>query len=136
VDKIAGLDNPGMNYSNFPGCTYCKPQVATVGLTEQQAIDAGYDIRVGRYPFSANGKARAIGETDGFVKVIFDSKYSELLGAHIIGPEATELIAEFGLAKTLECNDEEITHVIHAHPTLSEAIKEATLNVFQGAIHI
>jgi len=105
-------------------------------LTEQQAIDAGYDIRVGRYPFSANGKARAIGETEGFVKVIFDSKYSELLGAHIIGPEATELIAEFGLAKTLECNDEEITHVIHAHPTLSEAIKEATLNVFQGAIHI
>jgi dihydrolipoamide dehydrogenase len=136
VDKIAGKKTPGMNYSNFPACTYCKPQVASVGLTEQQAIDAGYDISVGRYPFTANGKARAIGETEGFVKVIFDSKYSELLGAHIIGPEATELIAEFGLAKTLECNDEEITHVIHAHPTLSEAIKEATLNVFQGAIHI
>ena len=136
VDKIAGKDTPGMNYSNFPGCTYCKPQVATVGLTEQQAIDAGYDIRVGRYPFTANGKARAIGETEGFVKVIFGTKYSELLGAHIIGPEATELIAEFSLAKTLECNDEEITHVIHAHPSLSEALKEATLNVFQGAIHI
>jgi dihydrolipoamide dehydrogenase len=136
IDKIAGKETPGMNYSNFPGCTYCKPQVATVGLTEQQAIDAGYDISVGRYPFTANGKARAIGETEGFVKVIFDSQYRELLGAHIIGPEATELIAEFGLAKTLECNDEEITHVIQAHPTLSEAIKEATLNVFQGAIHI
>ncbi|UCD77186.1 MAG: dihydrolipoyl dehydrogenase [Desulfobacterales bacterium] len=136
ADKIAGKDIPGMNYSNFPGCTYCKPQVATVGLTEQQAIDKGYDIRVGRYPFTANGKARAIGETEGFVKVIFDAKYSEFLGAHIIGPEATELIAEFCLAKTLECNDEEITHTIHAHPTLSEASMEATLNVFQGAIHI
>jgi dihydrolipoamide dehydrogenase len=136
IDKIAGKETPGMNYSNFPGCTYCKPQVATVGLTEQQAIDKGYDIRVGKYPFTANGKARAIGETEGFVKVIFDSQYRELLGAHIIGPEATELIAEFGLAKTLECNDEEITHTIHAHPTLSEAIMEATLNVFQGAIHI
>ena len=136
VDKIAGLDNLGMDYSNFPGCTYCQPQVAGVGLTEQQAIDEGYDIRVGRYPFSANGKARAIGETEGFVKVIFDSKYSELLGAHIIGPQATELISEFGLAKTLECNDEEITQTIHAHPTLSEAMMEATLNVFQQAIHI
>lgn len=136
VDQIAGKQTPGMSYSNYPACTYCKPQVATVGLTEQQAIDAGYDIRVGRYPFSANGKARAIGETEGFVKVIFDSQYSELLGAHIIGSEATELIAEFGLAKTLECNDEEITHTIHAHPTLSEAMMEATLNVFQAAIHI
>jgi dihydrolipoamide dehydrogenase len=136
ADRIAGKENPGMNYSNFPGCTYCKPQVATVGLTEQQATAEGYDIRVGRYPFSANGKARALGETEGFVKVIFDVKYGELLGAHIIGPEATELIAELSLAKTLECNDEEISHVIHAHPSLSEAIKEATLNVFQGAIHI
>ena len=136
VDKIVGKQTPGMIYSNFPGCTYCQPQVAGVGLTEQQAIDEGYDIRVGRYPFSANGKARAIGETEGFVKVIFDSKYSELLGAHIIGPQATELISEFGLAKTLECNDEEITQTIHAHPTLSEAMMEATLNVFQQAIHI
>ena len=136
VEKIAGNETPGMNYSNFPGCTYCKPQVATIGLTERQAIDEGYDISVGRYPFAASGKARVIGETEGFVKVIFDSRYRELLGAHIIGPEATELIAEFGLAKTLECNDEEITHTIHAHPTLSEAVMEATLNVFQGAIHI
>ena len=136
VDKIAGKHTPGMNYSNFPGCTYCQPQVAGVGLTEQQAKDKGYDIKVGKYPFTASGKARAIGETEGFVKVIFDTKYRELLGAHIIGPEATELIAEFGLAKTLECNDEEITHTIHAHPTLSEAMMEATLNVFQQAIHI
>jgi dihydrolipoamide dehydrogenase len=136
VDKITGNETPGMNYSNFPGCTYCKPQVATVGLTEQQAIDEGYDIRVGRFPFTASGKARAIGDTEGFVKVIFDSQDRELLGAHIIGPEATELIAEFVLAKTLECNDEEITHTIHAHPTLSEAVMEATLSVFQGAIHI
>ena len=135
VNKIAGKETPGMNYNNFPGCTYCKPQVASIGLTEQQAKAEGYNISVGKYPFSANGKARAIGETEGFVKVIFDSEYRELLGAHIIGPEATELIAEFGLAKTLECNDEEITHTIHAHPTLSEAMMEATLNVFQSAIH-
>jgi len=136
VDSIAGKETAGMNYNTFPTCTYCKPQVATVGLTEQQALDAGYNIRVGKYPFSACGKALSIGETEGFVKVIFDTKYRELLGAHIIGPEATELIAEFTLAKTLECNDEEITHTIHAHPTLSEAIMEATLNVFQEAIHI
>jgi len=136
VNKIAGEETPGMNYRNFPGCTYCKPQVASIGLTEQQAKAEGYNISVGKYPFSANGKARAIGETEGFVKVIFDSEYRELLGAHIIGPEATELIAEFGIAKTLECNDEEITHTIHAHPTLSEAMMEATLNVFNSAIHI
>ena len=136
VNKIAGKETSGMNYRNFPGCTYCKPQVASIGLTEQQAIAEGYDISIGKYPFSANGKARAIGETEGFVKVIFDSQYKELLGAHIIGPEATELIAEFGIAKTLECNDEEITHTIHAHPTLSEAMMEATLNVFNSAIHM
>ena len=136
VDNIVGKKTSGMNYSNYPGCTYCNPQVASVGLTERQAKDKGYDIRVGKFPFSASGKARAIGETEGFVKVIFDTKYSELLGAHIIGPQATELISEFGLAKTLECNDEEITHTIHAHPTLSEAMMEATLNVFQQAIHI
>lgn len=136
VDNIAGKKTPGMNYRNCPGCTYSKPQVASVGLTEQQAVNEGYDIKVGRYPFSASGKARAIGETDGFVKVIFDSKYKELLGAHLIGPEATELIGEFSLAKLLECNDEEIIHTIHAHPTLSEAIMEATLNVFQKSIHI
>jgi len=136
VDKIAGKKTSGMNYSNFPACTYCKPQVAAVGLTEQQAKDQGFDVRVGKFPFAASGKARAIGETEGFVKVIFDSRYRELLGAHIIGPQATELIAEFGLAKDLECNDEEITHTIHAHPTLSEAVLEATLNAFQEAIHI
>jgi dihydrolipoamide dehydrogenase len=136
VDKIAGRQTTGMNYGNYPGCTYCNPQVASVGLTERQAREKGYNIRVGKFPFSASGKARAIGETQGFVKVIFDSQYRELLGAHIIGPQATELIAEFGLAKTLECNDEEITHAIHAHPTLSEAVMEATMDVFQGAIHI
>jgi dihydrolipoamide dehydrogenase len=136
VDNIAGKKTAGMDYSACPVCTYCKPQVAAVGLTEQQALNAGYNIRVGKFPFSASGKALSIGETDGFVKVIFDTKYRELLGAHIIGPEATELIAEFGLAKMLECNDEEITHAIHAHPTLSEALMEATLNVFQKAIHI
>ncbi len=136
VDKITGKKTSGMSYSSYPGCTYCNPQVASVGLTERQAKEKGYKIRVGKFPFSASGKARAIGETQGFVKVIFDLQYRELLGAHIIGPQATELIAEFSLAKDLECNDEEITHAIHAHPTLSEAVMEATLNVFQGAIHI
>jgi len=136
VDNIVGKKTPGINYSHVPACTYCQPQVATIGMTEQQAIKKGFDIKVGKFPFSASGKARAIGETDGFVKVIFDSKYRELLGAHIIGSQATELIAELVLAKTLECNDEEITHTIHAHPTLSEATMEAILNVFQSAIHI
>jgi dihydrolipoamide dehydrogenase len=136
VDNIAGKKTAGMNYSACPACTYCKPQVAAVGLTEQQALNAGYNIRVGKFPFSASGKALSIGETEGFIKVIFDTKYRELLGAHIIGPEATELIAELGLAKMLECNDEEIIHAIRAHPTLSEAVMEATLNVFQKAIHL
>ena len=136
VDQIAGRAPAGMDYSSFPVCTYCQPQVASIGLTEKQAREGGHNIKIGKFPFTASGKARAIGHKHGFVKVIFDARYGKILGAHILGPEATEMIAEFGLAKTLESTNEEIAHTIHAHPTLSEAMMEATLDAFEGAIHI
>ena len=136
VDKIAGKETPGMDYSSFPGCTYCQPQVASIGLTEKQAREEGRDIKIGKFPFTASGKARAIGQKEGFVKVIFEAKYGKILGAHILGPDATEMIAEFGIAKTLESTHEEIAHTIHAHPTLSEAMMEAAMDAFGGAIHI
>src|SRR5450432_1393749 len=120
----------------FPGCTYCQPQVANVGLTERAAKEAGLKFKIGRFPFSASGKAHAIGETDGFVKLIIGEPHGEILGAHIIGPEATEMIAELGLAITLEATHEEIEATIHAHPTLSEAVHEATGQAFGHAIHI
>jgi len=120
----------------FPSCTYCQPQVASVGLTERAAKERGLRFKVGKFPFSASGKARAVGETDGFVKLIFGEPYGELLGAHIVGAEATELIAEMGLAITLEATHEEIEATIHAHPTLSEAVHEATGQAFGTAIHI
>jgi dihydrolipoamide dehydrogenase len=120
----------------FPGCTYCQPQVASIGLTERAAKESGRKFRVGRFPFNASGKARAIGETEGFVKLIIGGPHGEILGAHIIGPEATEMIAELGLAITLEATHEEIEATIHAHPTLSEAVHEATGQAFGHAIHI
>jgi dihydrolipoamide dehydrogenase len=120
----------------FPSCTYCQPQVASVGLTERAAQEKGLKFRVGRFPFSASGKARALGEVEGMVKLIFGEPYGELLGAHIIGAEATEMIAELGLALTLEATHEEIEDCIHAHPTLGEAIHEATGQAFEKAIHI
>ncbi|MEO5718881.1 MAG: dihydrolipoyl dehydrogenase, partial [Chthoniobacterales bacterium] len=120
----------------FPGCTYCHPQVASIGLTERAAQDSGKKFRVGKFPFSASGKARAIGETDGFVKLIIGEPHGEILGAHIIGPEATEMIAELGLAMTLEATYEEIEATIHAHPTLSESVHEAAGQAFGHAIHI
>lgn len=119
----------------FPSCTYCQPQVAGVGLTERAAKEQGLKFRVGKFPFSASGKARAVGEVDGFVKLVFGEPYGELLGAHIIGAEATEMIAELGLALTLEATHEEIEASIHAHPTLSEAVHEATGQAFGAAIH-
>ncbi len=125
VERIAGNHHPGINYDAIPGCTYCSPQVASIGLTEKKARELGYEIKVGNFPVMALGKARATGESEGFVKTIFDAKYGEFLGAHIIGPDATELIAEFGLAKTMEVTSEEIMHTVHAHPTLSEAILES-----------
>jgi dihydrolipoamide dehydrogenase len=136
VEAIAGLDHPGVNRQNIPGCTYCQPQVASVGLTEEAARQAGHDLRVGRFPFMASGKALAVGESEGMVKVIFDAASDELLGAHIIGAEATDLIAEVGIARTLETTHYEILKTVHAHPTLSEAIMEAVGNAYGEAIHI
>jgi dihydrolipoamide dehydrogenase len=120
----------------FPGCTYCQPQVASVGLTERAAKEKGIQYRVGKFPYMASGKARAVGETDGFVKLIIGEPHGEILGAHIIGAEATELIAELGLAITLEATHEEIDATIHAHPTLSEMIHEASEQAYGQAIHI
>ena len=120
----------------FPSCIYCQPQVASVGLTERAAREKGLRFKVGKFPFSASGKARAVGETDGFVKLLFGEQYGELLGAHIVGAEATEMIAEMGLAITLEATHEEIEATIHAHPTLSEGVHEATGQAFGRAIHI
>lgn len=136
VENIAGKNPQPIDYENVPGCTYCQPQVASLGLTEDKAREAGYEIKIGRFPFSASGKARAIGETEGLVKLIFDAKYGELLGAHILGSEATEMIAELGLGKTLETLASGIYGTIHAHPTLSEAVMEAAEDAEGHAIHI
>ena len=122
--------------TTFPGCTYCQPQVASVGLTERAAKDKGLKYRVGKFPFQASGKAQAVGETEGFTKILFGEPHGEVLGAHIIGPEATELIAEMGLAVNLEATHEEIEATIHAHPTLSESLHEATGQAYGQAIHI
>lgn len=136
VETFHGKQLAEIDYSNIPGCTYCQPQVASIGLTEEKAIVEGYDIKVGRFPFSASGKAAAIGEREGFAKLIFDKKYGELLGAHIIGSDATEMIAELSLAKSLEATEEAIASTIHAHPTLSEIIMEAAEDADGKSIHI
>lgn len=136
IEKIKGLHSTTINYDNIPGCTYCIPQVASVGMTEQKARETGHEIKIGKFPFMASGKAFAVGERDGFVKLIFDAKYGELLGAHIIGPEATEMIAELTLAKSLEATYESIIKTIHAHPTLSESVMEAAANAYGESIHI
>ncbi len=136
VEKIAGLDPHPVDYQSIPACTYCQPQVASIGLTEKAAKEKGYEVKIGKFPYTASGKARAIGERDGLVKLIFDAKYGELLGAHIIGAEATELIAELGLAKTMEVTPAELFQTIHAHPTLSEMVMEAAADAEKQAIHI
>jgi dihydrolipoamide dehydrogenase len=136
VEAIAGKNPHPIDYDNIPGCTYCQPQVASIGMTEERARAEGHELKIGRFPFSASGKARAIGETDGLVKLIFDAKYGELLGAHILGSEATEMIAELGVAKALESTAPGIFNAIHAHPTLSEAIVEAAENAYGHAINI
>ena len=135
AEHLNGIETKPIDYSNIPGCTYCQPQVGSLGLTEAEALKSGYKIKVGKFLFQASGKAMAVGDTTGFVKLIFDEKYGELLGAHIVGSEATELIAELGIAKALETTWEEIAMTIHAHPTLSEAIMEAALDSFGLAIH-
>ncbi|HYV90340.1 MAG TPA: dihydrolipoyl dehydrogenase [Chitinophagales bacterium] len=126
VEKIAGKNPQPIDYNNIPGCTYCSPEIASVGYTEKAAKDAGHQIKVGKFPYSASGKARAAGHTEGFVKVIFDAKYGEFLGAHMIGYNVTELIAECVVARKLETTAHEIMHSIHPHPTMSEAVKGAT----------
>ena len=136
VEKIAGHDVRPMDKGNIPGCTYCQPQIASVGLTEQQALDQGLEIRVGKFPLSASGKATAAGHTDGFAKILFDARYGELLGCHIIGHDATELIAEVVTARTLETTYHEILDAVHPHPTLSEAILEAARAAVGQSINI
>lgn len=136
AEKLAGQTPTPIDYSNIPGCTYCQPQVASIGMTEQKAKDAGHKVKVGKFPFRANGKSIAIGETEGMVKLVFDEKYGELLGAHIIGVEATDMIAELGVAKALETTHNEVLKTVHAHPTLSEAVMEAAGEALGEAIHI
>ncbi len=136
VEAIKGLNPEPLDYSMIPGCTYCQPQVASVGLTEEKARAEGYDVKIGKFPFRPLGKAMAIGETEGMVKLIFDAKYGELLGAHILGSEATEMIAELVLAKKLEATGKSIFHTVHAHPTLSEAVMEAAAAAYGEAINI
>ncbi|MGF7215871.1 dihydrolipoamide dehydrogenase [Spirosoma lacussanchae] len=137
VEKIAGLPHvEPLNYNNIPGCTYCTPEIASVGYTEKAARDAGYELKVGKFPFTASGKAKAAGAPEGFVKVIFDAKYGEFLGAHFIGANVTEMIAEVVAARKLETTGEEILKAVHPHPTMSEAIKDATEAAYGEAIHL
>jgi dihydrolipoamide dehydrogenase len=139
VQAVEGMFVPGhqpRKVSLYPGCTYCLPEVASIGLTERGCQERGLAYKVGKFPFKASGRALAGGDADGFVKLVFGAEHGELLGAHIIGPEATELIAEMGLAITLEATREDLEATIHAHPTLSEAIHEATGDAFGHAIHI
>jgi dihydrolipoamide dehydrogenase len=136
IEGIHGDPHAGIDYNNIPNCTYCHPEVASVGLTEEQAREKGIDIQVGKFPWIANGRALTAGETDGFIKVIRDTRYSELVGAHIVGPHATELIAEFVVGRHLETTVEEMDRAMHPHPTLSEAVAEASLAALGHALHI
>ncbi|MGX9985788.1 dihydrolipoyl dehydrogenase [Soonwooa purpurea] len=136
VEKIKGLHVEKINYGNIPGCTYCLPEIASVGLTEKQAKEKGYELKVGKFPFSASGKATANGDTDGFVKVIFDAKYGEWLGCHMVGVGVTEMIAEAVVARNLETTGHEVLKSIHPHPTLSEAVMEAVAAAYGEVIHI
>jgi dihydrolipoamide dehydrogenase len=136
VEKIAGRKVEPIKHNLVPNCTYCDPEVASVGLTEEKAKEAGYDVKVGKFPFSASGKARILGETDGFVKIVAEKKYDEVLGVHIIGPHATELLAECVVAMALETTADEFGRIIHAHPTVSESIMEAAEGVHDLTIHM
>ena len=136
VEKIAGQNPHPLNYNNIPGCTYCSPEIASVGYTEEAAKKAGYEIKVGKFPFTASGKAKAAGAADGFVKVIFDAKYGEWLGAHFIGANVTEMIAEVVVARNLETTGHEIIKSVHPHPTMSEAIMEAAAAAYGEVIHL
>ena len=136
MEKIAGLpDVHPMDSTNIPGCTYCRPQVASVGLTEAAAKAAGHEIKVGRFPFIGNGKAIAMGEPDGLIKTVFDAKTGELLGAHMIGAEVTEMIQGYVIARTLEATEADLMHTVFPHPTISEAMHESVLDAYGRAIH-
>ena len=136
VEKISGMDVHPLDYGNIPGCTYCSPEVASVGMTEKAAKEAGYDVKVGKFPFSASGKASAAGANDGFVKLIFDAKYGELLGGHMIGMNVTEMIAEIVAVRKLETTGHELIKTVHPHPTLSEAVMEAAAAAYDEVIHL
>ena len=135
VEAIAGLHPHPMDITNIPGCTYCRPQVASVGLTEARAKEAGHEVKVGRFPFIGNGKAIALGEPEGMIKTVFDAKTGELLGAHMIGAEVTEMIQGYTIARTLESTEAELMHTVFPHPTISEAMHEAVLDAYGRAIH-
>ena len=135
ADKVAGKHANPVKPESIAGCTYCYPQVASVGMTEKMAIDAGLDVKIGRFPFIGNGKAIALGEPDGFVKTIFDDKTGELLGAHMIGAEVTELIHGYVIGRQLETTEQDILEAVFPHPTLSEAMHESVLDAYGGAIH-
>ena len=136
VEKIAGHHPAPLNYGNIPGCTYCSPEVASVGMTEKAAKAAGFEVKIGKFPFSASGKASAAGTKDGFVKLIFDAKYGELLGGHMIGANVTEMVAELVAVRKLETTGEELIKTVHPHPTMSEAIMEAAAAAYGEVIHL
>ena len=136
VEKISGMQVEAINYNNIPGCTYCHPEIASVGFTEKQATEKGFEIKVGKFPFSASGKAKASGSSNGFVKVIFDAKYGEWLGCHMIGNGVTEMISEAVVGRKLETTGHEILKSVHPHPTMSEAIMEAVANAYDETIHL
>ena len=136
IEKIKGMSVNPLDYGNIPGCTYCKPEIASVGLTEEQAIENGFDIKVGKFPFTASGKAQTSGNSEGFVKVIFDSKYGEWLGCHMIGSNVTEMISEAVVGRKLETTGHEILKAVHPHPTLSEAVMEAVADAYDEVIHL
>jgi dihydrolipoamide dehydrogenase len=136
AERIAGQDVHALNYGHVPGCTYCDPEIGSVGLTEKAAIEKGYDVRIGTFPFGVLGRAKMAGETEGFVKIVAEKKYDEILGVHMIGPRSTELVAEATLALRLESTVEELIRTIHAHPTMAEAVGEAAHAVHGAAIHV
>jgi dihydrolipoamide dehydrogenase len=136
AERIAGQDVQPINYDHVPGCTYCDPEIGSIGLTEAEAVARGFEVRVGTFPFGVLGRAKIANETEGFVKIVADKKYDEILGVHMIGPRATELVAEAGVALRLECTVEELIRTIHAHPTMSEAVGEAAHAVHGTAIHM